>query len=120
LTTDVEMQNLEIALLVFRSCFDPASPHYAPFLPFWNGNVDPVPLCVTSIWSAIYFDFKGGDCDEIALSLRKHLELWSSLEMVKNHGNFWCWTEWIFASQYVYKPMGAREWKCGGLDKNKL
>ena len=49
LTTDVEMQNLEFALLVFRSCFDPASPHYAPFLPFWNGNVDPVPLCVTSI-----------------------------------------------------------------------
>ena len=49
LTSDMEMQTLEFAQLVFSSCFGPVFPHYAPFPIFWNKNLYLVPLYAGSM-----------------------------------------------------------------------
>lgn len=58
LTSDVQIQNLEFALIVFVLAW---LPHFfnmrLPLPPFWSGDKCSVPLYVGSTWSAFWFLF---------------------------------------------------------------
>lgn len=62
-TSDVERQSLELFRLALCFCFGPVFLLSAPFPPFWNGNVFPVPLSVGSCDLIFHFDLAKGCTD---------------------------------------------------------
>ena len=66
----------------------------------------------------VLYIFTGCYTKNISLSLRRVYRLLSSLEVVKDIGDFWSWTEIILHFDKVTNLWGPVKVKCGGLNEN--